>query len=183
MNRKHLDPIDHAAGVLSTDAYSVRMDKRAEYEKKHPTVYFHGSATANAFLVRSVVAALLCLMFYQAIYKPWVALIIPNTELFILPPAWLFFVVLSFRAIGIATFVLIVGFLGVIAGTVIEDSRREEAKHQKQQKHVPVTACEIYLAAVARHQKEVENLTKQKCLVEWRAHQSVNETSPARPSR
>jgi hypothetical protein len=178
MNSNHLDSIDHAANVLLTDAYSVRMDKRAEFEKKYPIVFFHGSDAANAFLARAVVAAFLCVMFYFALYKPWVDPVIPNSGVFILAPVCLFFVVLAFRSIGFATSVLVIGFLGAIVGTFVEDShieaaKREAALHQKQQTHTTLGACGIYFAALARHQKEGERLREQKCLAERSADRST----------
>ncbi|CAN7632419.1 hypothetical protein [Massilia sp. LjRoot122] len=188
MNRNHLDPIDHAANVLPTDAYSVRMDKRAEYEKKYPIVYFHGSDAANAFVARAVVAILLCAMFFFALYEPWVEPIVPNASIFILAPVCLFLVVLAYRSIGFATSVLVIGFLGVIAATFVQDSRneaaeREAALRQRQRADAPLGACGIYAAALARHQKEGERLRAQACLAARRAEQSRIQTSPARPDR
>jgi hypothetical protein len=188
MDRNHLDPIDHAANVLPTDSYAVRMDKRAEFEKRYPTVIWQGSDTFNAFLSRIVVAALLCAMFFFALYKPWLDPIFPNAGIFILAPVCLFFVVLAFRSLGFAASILVIGFLGALAVTSVKDFRneavrREAALLQRQKPHAPGRACGIYFAALARHEKEGEQLKLQKCLAERRADRSGIQTSPAQPNR
>lgn len=185
MNRNQLDPFDHAAGVLPTDSYLVRMDKRAE--SGYP-LFWQGSDAFNAFLARVVVAALLCGMFFFAVYKPWVDPIMPNAGIFILATVCLYFVVLAFRSIGFATFVLVIGFLGIVAATFVEASRNEAARREtallhKKHAHAPLTACEIYFAALARHQNEGQRLREQKCVAEISANRSRIHASPAQPNR